>query len=1277
MTQSVLDRICELLKNSPPHAESAQGICRSPRGLLVFFLPEKSVGGTASGWQAILGELTSAHEALAQSGFSVLAVCPDINESSFERELFLPYPTIHLTANSGLAQELWQILQPDEQHMFAYVAWVEPQKEDLQKQDVTKIWAGADSGKLVPEVLVSLYKKKLLIYVPDSEIVRHIEHAHLQRRRKKAAVQTLDLLEGRSKSAQGKAVDRLMKENPAGFPVGLAFSGGGIRSATFNLGLTQSLARYRFLPWVDYLASVSGGGFTAGALVSLLSRRPNKGTRHFNTQWEQFPFNPEIEAFTSNIDLDGDEDQRENRNFRDVSHEKGHNQQLSYLIKNGNYLVPRLGLATRDLMRGVGTLLSGIGFTLLLFLLAMFGFACLHYFSASLFTPALVQDYDTTRLAAQKPEAGGDLGLTLADEYSLVTLLFGSYSPPPTVLEPGEATPKSEPMPYGIYLGMFGIGMVASYLVYLFLAATYSYPDRRKQAQQMDREAGEDQEDAEDQEEEQDESQPKQGSEKKDLFFPAPKYLLRFVWPLLLGALGLLGWNLLGKRALPPFSDLIYPLAFILAGLLVWLLLKGVPGKGTTPSERWQVWLYLLLLLGLGVSLVLPGIHSLASPNPDVAGVWLPLAIGLFVFMLVGIYRQDVWADRWGRTGFDRWEWYDPFALRMILGLLVGIMLLSIAFLKEIFGRGTGTTIFWIWQPAAFFAGALIFLIIFRLLFPGLRRTWGSSRFRTMLWALVGMNLYSLLAAAFFGALALPQILAVGGDNAAIPPVPLGAALISGLWAAFLAQFSGKETTGESTLKKIVALPSGIRNFVLGLLVVVLWFSLIFIFETALDRIVQTPIQALGYGLVALAVFIALGSLQNFNYLSPHYFFGDRAAEVFLKTEVELKDGRVATVRDETAYDLKAISPATSSAPYHLVVAAVNMAGSGHQQDRDRKSRHFVFSKEFVGSDATGYVNTDIYRGGGTYYASTLALSGAAASPGLGTFTFFAQAFMMTLLNVRLGLWWLNPREYRGYKTEDELEKIKTFEDRAFWPVYLLDEALAKTSERRRLVNITDGGHTRDNGGLYPLFERRCKLIIAGDASQDSEGLCHDLFSLLHYVRVDLDIQVDISVSRLQPAAESKDDKEAGMSEAHCAIGRIHYPAVYHPDGSLKQPEEKGWLVYFKPAITKSLPSEVLQFWQTDKNMFPHPTTADQFFTERQFEAQRRLGEASVRLSLKALLDAYAAADTKLKDPGNAKRNLVKNILENQVIDYAELNRQPGLFDRIMQDWMDTLSPLK
>jgi hypothetical protein len=49
---------------------------------------------------------------------------------------------------------------------------------------------------------------------------------------------------------------------------GLAFSGGGIRSATFNLGVLQVLAWTGVLKFVDYLSTVSGGGYLGSCLSS-------------------------------------------------------------------------------------------------------------------------------------------------------------------------------------------------------------------------------------------------------------------------------------------------------------------------------------------------------------------------------------------------------------------------------------------------------------------------------------------------------------------------------------------------------------------------------------------------------------------------------------------------------------------------------------------------------------------------------------------------------------------------------------------------------------------------------------------------------------------------------------------------------------------------------------------------------------------------------------------------------------------------------------------------
>jgi hypothetical protein len=48
----------------------------------------------------------------------------------------------------------------------------------------------------------------------------------------------------------------------------LAFSGGGIRSAVFNLGFLQGLANRKAVHGFDYLSTVSGGGYVGGWLIA-------------------------------------------------------------------------------------------------------------------------------------------------------------------------------------------------------------------------------------------------------------------------------------------------------------------------------------------------------------------------------------------------------------------------------------------------------------------------------------------------------------------------------------------------------------------------------------------------------------------------------------------------------------------------------------------------------------------------------------------------------------------------------------------------------------------------------------------------------------------------------------------------------------------------------------------------------------------------------------------------------------------------------------------------
>lgn len=69
----------------------------------------------------------------------------------------------------------------------------------------------------------------------------------------------------------------LPEDAPRGSPspshgvVGLALSGGGIRSSTLSLGVVEALARGGVFKRVDYVSTVSGGGYTGSMLSAILN----------------------------------------------------------------------------------------------------------------------------------------------------------------------------------------------------------------------------------------------------------------------------------------------------------------------------------------------------------------------------------------------------------------------------------------------------------------------------------------------------------------------------------------------------------------------------------------------------------------------------------------------------------------------------------------------------------------------------------------------------------------------------------------------------------------------------------------------------------------------------------------------------------------------------------------------------------------------------------------------------------------------------------------------
>lgn len=87
-------------------------------------------------------------------------------------------------------------------------------------------------------------------------------------------------------------------------PAALCLSGGGIRSATFSLGVLQWLATHRMLSGFHYLSTVSGGGYV-GSLLSALLRNQGwnwervAGSLAGNSPQERFPVVKRLRAFSN------------------------------------------------------------------------------------------------------------------------------------------------------------------------------------------------------------------------------------------------------------------------------------------------------------------------------------------------------------------------------------------------------------------------------------------------------------------------------------------------------------------------------------------------------------------------------------------------------------------------------------------------------------------------------------------------------------------------------------------------------------------------------------------------------------------------------------------------------------------------------------------------------------------------------------------------------------------------------------------------------------------
>ncbi|MEO8856972.1 MAG: hypothetical protein ABI343_08260 [Burkholderiaceae bacterium] len=413
---------------------------------------------------------------------------------------------------------------------------------------------------------------------------------------------------------------------------------------------------------------------------------------------------------------------------------------------------------------------------------------------------------------------------------------------------------------------------------------------------------------------------------------------------------------------------------------------------------------------------------------------------------------------------------------------------------------------------------------------------------------------------------------------------------------------------------------------VMAWLVVMQWF--VFAPETfAAFRTVPAWMRA-GLLLLTWAAWILLtaGNAQMANTSSLHSFYRARLTRAYLAVGNPVRnlgddDGNRSDVTlvvegDDTS--LLHYRPELEGGPIHLVNTCLN-------QTRDDKSGLYNADRKGTGMTASWrgfeigpreFIALRPDQDLGTI-GRWIAVSGAAASPGAGSYTSRGLALLVYFLGVRLGHWMRSPDKplhlrwlsYFGWRF---LPK----------PMMLSSEASATFfGVDRPWWYLSDGGHF-ENSGVYALLKRELDFIILSDAGCDANYEFGDIENLVRKARIDFGAEIDFytrdeaselfSLGSSQLTVLSPEDMEDNHSCRGVLMARIRYrerlgPA--HADGRPGLPvRPEGTLLVIKPNLHDALDIDVLAYKEKHPS-FPHESTGDQSFDEAQWESYHRLGE--------------------------------------------------------------------
>ncbi len=900
-------------------------------------------------------------------------------------------------------------------------------------------------------------------------------------------------------------------------PSAVCLSGGGIRSATFALGVLQGLAHAGVLKTVDYLSTVSGGGYTGGWLTAWLHREGTAGRAEVMRELD-----PATAAQQGSLDDPSPVDR---------------------LRATCRYLAPQGGIVSAD----VWTLVTTMSRNLFLNWLVL-----LPLLAAALLVPAL---------------------------YYAVVHLFEVN----TVVTPCGWTTLGTPAQGFLTIGLAGLGVASAYVVLTFVGAGGKWSQGR--------------------------------------------FLSLFLAPALAGAVSLtLFWSAMPCN-LNVGPTLILTAIVPAAG---WLIVGGSRhGKGG-------------LLIAAGALAAVTAMMWFAAhqvfPTPEQA---LHRAVGrtggtAAMLLLFAAIARRRWPRTPGAAGSTPLIQVGPLT---IAGAIAGGALFgggAYWFAMHPFGFGHGLHQFYATFAVPIVLGLALLAIV---LFAGIASAdqddaaleWWSRcaawiAIAATLWAASGLLVFYMADLIEAGLQTVSRTFEVNhklSTTALAVLVPLLSSL------AGLASRGAGGDTGKPSALKALLIQMALPLVILVLLSTVAWANLRLQgaleyhrspegvpcagSDIAGDLNTPNDCHPRGAGLgesaitfAGLVIFSLLMSrLIPVNRFSLHGMYRHRLIRTFLGASRRDRSPNAFTGFD--ANDDVRVHHLADVRPFHVINTTLNAVSSTHVGRHETKAQSFTFSPLSVGNRFVGYRSAREYgsdedaHGSGVSLGLALAVSGAAASSAMGMYSSKARAFLLTLANARLGLWFGNPQSEKNWKRSEPPLGVEP----------LAREMLGLTTDNNPYVYLSDGGHY-ENLGLWEMVARRCRVIVISDAGCDPEYTFADLSNAVRRIRLDLGVPI-----LFEPLPMTRDGQ--GRTNRHGAIGTIDYAAVDGPGAPA------GTILYLKATLSGDEPVDVLNFAASDP-LFPHDSTSNQFFDEARFESYRALGYHTV-LSVTAGLQGVDSAE--------------------------------------------------